>query len=146
MEIINITCLRQKSQRHRPKWVGKLPESWAEKWQLKYCPWVETAEGSWCLQTDRDGCFLLRGGRKPESCCNRQQMGEQRLPFHLWQQTCLGISCPLPQDENSIPYSAQKPQPQGWKPWANDRKELLSWWQTAANGKRKRYWQLCPAG
>ena len=58
MEIINITCLRQKSQRHRPKWVGKLPESWAEKWQLKYCPWVETAEGSWCLQTDRDGCFL----------------------------------------------------------------------------------------
>ena len=58
MEIINITCLRQKSQRHRPKWVGKLPERLAEKWQLKYCPWVETAEGSWCLQTDRDGCFL----------------------------------------------------------------------------------------
>lgn len=58
MEIINITCLRQQSQRHRPKWVGKLPESWAEKWQLKYCPWVETAEGCWCLQTDRDGCFL----------------------------------------------------------------------------------------
>lgn len=58
MEIINITCLRQKSQRHRPKWVGKLPDSWAEKWQLKYCPWVETAEGSWCLQTNRDGCFL----------------------------------------------------------------------------------------
>ena len=58
MEIINITCLRQKSQRHRPKWVGKLPERLAEKWQLKYCPWVETAEGCWCLQTDRDGCFL----------------------------------------------------------------------------------------
>lgn len=58
MEIINITCLRQKSQRHRPKWVGKLPESWAEKWQLKYCPWVETAEGCWSLQTDQEGCFL----------------------------------------------------------------------------------------
>ena len=45
MEIINITCLRQKSQRHRPKWVGKLPESWAEKRQLRHCPPVETAEG-----------------------------------------------------------------------------------------------------
>lgn len=60
MEIINITCLRQKSQRHRPKWVGKLPESWAEKWQLKHCPWVETAEaaGCYCLQTNGEGCFL----------------------------------------------------------------------------------------
>lgn len=58
MEIVHITCLRQKSQRRRPKWVGKLPEGLGEKWQLKHCPWVETAEGCWCLQTDREGCFL----------------------------------------------------------------------------------------
>lgn len=146
MEIINITCLRQKSQRHRPKWVGKLPESWAEKWQLKYCPWVETAEGSWCLQTDRDGCFLPPWREKARELLEQAADGGAKIALSPMAADLPQDILPLPQDENSIPYSGQKPQPQGWKPWANDRKELLSWWQTAANGKRKRHWQLCPAG
>lgn len=91
MEIINITCLRQKSQRHRPKWVGKLPDSWAEKWQLKYCPWVETAEGCWSLQTDRDGCFLPTWREKAKELLEQAADGGAKIALSP-------MAADLPQD------------------------------------------------
>lgn len=82
MEIINITCLRQKSQRHRPKWVGKLPERLAGEMAAEVLPLGGNSRGL-LVFANRPGWlfFASMAGKSQRAAGTGSKAGGKNRPF-----------------------------------------------------------------
>lgn len=55
--ILTLHCLQKNESPTLPAWVQHLPQTWQQRYLLRYHPWQQTNESTYCLQTDRENCF-----------------------------------------------------------------------------------------
>lgn len=55
--ILTLNCLQKQERPQLPKWMYHLPQTWQQHYVLRYHPWRQIDEATYCLQTDQEHCF-----------------------------------------------------------------------------------------